>query len=124
MIFPESLLRVADNSGARLVRCIAAPRPFGREGDRIVVSVARCRPRSKVERGRLYSALLVQCRTPSIRYSGHRIGFRSNRVVLLKKQENRRTEVTPLGTRIWRPVSLLLRRSGYTKLIILAPSVL
>lgn len=123
MIFPETLLRVADNSGARLVRCIATPRPFGREGDRLVVSVARCRPRSRVERGRLYSALLVQCRSPSRRYTGHQVGFRTNRVVLLKRQEGR-ADPTPIGTRIWRPVSLRLRQSGYGKLLLLAPSTL
>jgi len=124
MIFRETLLRVADNSGARLVRCVGVSPPFAREGDLITVSVCRCRPRSRVERGRLYRALVVQCRQPSSRWGGLKLGFRSNRVVLLRRPDSPRAEPLPLGTRLIRPVSRGVRRSGFAKLLLLAPSLL
>lgn len=124
MIFRETLLRVADNSGARLVRCVGLTPPFAREGDLITVSVCRCRPRSRVERGRLYRALVVQCRRPSTRWGGVALGFRSNRVVLLRRPDSLRAEPLPLGTRLVRSLSLAVRRRGFAKLLLLAPSLL
>lgn len=124
MIFRESLLRVADNSGARLVRCVGLAPPFAREGDLLTVSVVRCRPRSRVGRGQLYRALLVQCRRPSVRWGGVRVGFRSNRVVLLRRADSARAEPLPLGTRLLRPLSLAVRRRGFAKLLLLAPALL
>jgi large subunit ribosomal protein L14 len=124
MIFRESLLRVADNSGARLVRCVGLTPPLAGEGDLLTVSVVRCRPRSRVNRGQLYRAVLVQCRRPSSRWGGVRVGFRSNRVVLLRRPDNPRAEPLPLGTRVLRPLSLAVRRYGFAKLLLLAPSLI
>ena len=123
MIFRESLLRVADNSGARLVRCVGLTPPFAREGDLITVSVVRCRPRSRVSRGQLCRAVVAQCRRPSSRWGGVGVGFRSNRVVLLRRPENSRAEPLPLGTRLLRPLSLAVRRRGFARLLLLAPAL-
>jgi large subunit ribosomal protein L14 len=124
MIFKESLLKVADNSGARIVRCIQSSTQPLREGDFLVVSVRKARPGKKAQKGKVYRALLVQCRKPSVRSFGHSIGFRSNRVVLLKKSEGKRGEVVPLGSRISKTVSFSVRKAGLTKILLISPGQL
>lgn len=124
MIQLETRLRVADNCGARLVRCVGLGRSGSASrciGGRLVVSVCRCRPRSRVERGRLYGAILVRSRKPVSRPGGHRLGFRSARVVLLRRGEK---EPLPLGSRISVFLPLELRGRGLSRLLLLAPGLL
>jgi len=122
MILKESLLKVADNSGARIVKCIQPiGSKVGREGGFLIVSVKKARPGKKVQKGRVYKALIIQCRKGFPRPFGHTVSFRSNRVVLLKKSDK---EVLPLGTRISKTLSFELRRLGFLKLLLISPGQL
>jgi large subunit ribosomal protein L14 len=125
MIFPGTQLKVADNSGAKVVNCI---QPVGRswagEGDLVIVSVRRARSGKAVAKGKVYAALVVQCRKGSRRPFGHGVRFRSNRVVLLRRNDGRRREIIPLGTRVTKVVSFALRRRGYAKVLLLSPGQL
>lgn len=125
MIFRETLLRVADNSGARLVRCVGLP-PTGPAtvGDLITVAVRRARPGGRVRPGSLHRALVVRTRRPERRSAGHRAAFRCGRVVLLRRAEGPKGEPTPLGTRFTCTLSSALRRRGWSRVALLAPGLL
>ncbi len=122
MIQQETELEVADNSGARRVRCIrvlgGSKRRYGRVGDVIVCSVKEAIPRGKVKKGDVVYAVIVRTRKPVKRPDGSAIRFDSNAAVIINKQGE------PIGTRIFGPVPRELRARRFMKIISLAPEVL
>ena len=122
MIQVETDLDVADNSGARRVRCIrvlgGSGRRFASVGDIIVVAVKEAIPRGRVKKGDVLRAVIVRTAKDVRRSDGSAIRFDSNAAVLINKQGE------PIGTRIFGPVTRELRGKGYMKIISLAPEVL
>ncbi len=122
MIQVETDLDVADNSGARRVRCIrvlgGSGRRFASVGDIIVVTVKEAIPRGRVKKGDVLRAVIVRTAKDVRRTDGSAIRFDSNAAVLINKQGE------PIGTRIFGPVTRELRGKGYMKIISLAPEVL
>jgi large subunit ribosomal protein L14 len=122
MIQTESVLQVADNSGARRVKCIkvlgGSKRRYARVGDLIVVAVKEAIPGGKVKKGEVQRAVVVRTAKEFRRADGSSIRFDENAAVLLTKQGE------PMGTRIFGPVTRELRSKGYMKIISLAPEVL
>ncbi|MCH7830582.1 MAG: 50S ribosomal protein L14 [Proteobacteria bacterium] len=122
MIQMQTVLEVADNSGARRVQCIkvlgGSKRRYAGVGDIIKVSVKDAIPRGKVKKGEIYSAVVVRTRKGIRRKDGSTIRFDGNAAVLL----NARLE--PIGTRIFGPVTRELRTTRFMKIISLAPEVL
>ncbi len=122
MIQEETDLDVADNSGARRVRCIrvlgGSQRRFASVGDIIVVSVKEAIPRGRVKKGDVLRAVVVRTAKDVRRQDGSSIRFDRNAAVLINKQGE------PIGTRIFGPVTRELRGRGYMKIISLAPEVL
>jgi large subunit ribosomal protein L14 len=122
MIQPSSRLRVADNTGARVIECI---RVLGRSqkqvatvGDTIVASVKQAIPNSAVKKGDVVQAVIVRTAKEYGRPDGSYIRFDENAAVLINNQGN------PRGTRIFGPVARELRDRDYMKIISLAPEVL
>jgi len=122
MVQVESVLDVADNSGARRVRCIRVLGGTGRRyasvGDEIIVSVREALPNTKVKKGDVMRAVVVRTAKEIGRPDGSYIRFDTNSAVLLDNQRE------PLGTRIFGPVARELRAKRFMKLISLAPEVL
>ncbi len=122
MIQKYSRLRVADNSGARVVECISV---IGRSssdtaevGDVIVAAVKQAIPNSGVKKGEVVRAVVVRTKKPYSRDDGTLIGFDENAAVLIDPQSN------PRGTRIFGPVARELREKNFMKIVSLAPEVL
>ena len=122
MIQTETILEVADNSGARKVTCIkvlgGSKRRYARVGDVIVVAVQDAIPGGKVKKGEVQRAVVVRPAKEFRRADGSASRFDENAAVLLTKQNE------PIGTRIFGPVTRELRTKGYMKIISLAPEVL
>jgi large subunit ribosomal protein L14 len=122
MIQTETVLNVADNSGARRVKCIkvlgGSKRRYASVGDVIVVAVKEAVPGGKVKKGEVQQAVVVRTAKEFRRQDGSSIRFDENAAVLLSKQGE------PMGTRIFGPVTRELRSKGYMKIISLAPEVL
>lgn len=122
MIQNETVLDVADNSGARRVACIkvlgGSKRRYARVGDVIVVAVKEAIPGGKVKKGEVARALVVRTAKEFRRPDGSSIRFDDNAAVLLTSAGE------PIGTRIFGPVTRELRARGYMKIISLAPEVL
>ena len=122
MIQSESVLRVADNSGARRVACVkvlgGSQRRYASVGDVIVVSVKEALPRSRVKKKELHRAVVVRTAKEISRADGSYIRFDDNSCVLID------TNREPIGTRIFGPVARELRAKRFTKIISLAPEVL
>ena len=122
MIQQESVLEVADNSGARKVACIRVLGGTGRRyasiGDIIVVSVKEASPNSKVKKGDVMKAVVVRTAKEVGRADGSYIKFGSNSAVLIDNQRE------PVGTRIFGPVARELRAKAFMKILSLAPEVL
>lgn len=122
MIQMQSVLNVADNSGARRVMCIkvlgGSKRRYAGIGNLIKVSVKDAIPRAKVKKGDVLNALVVRTRKGVRRADGSLIRFDSNAVVLLNNQ------FQPIGTRVFGPVTRELRSEQFMKIISLAPEVL
>ena len=122
MIQAETVLDVADNSGARKVLCIkvlgGSKRKYATVGDVIVVSVKEAIPNAKVKKGEVMKAVVVRTAKEVGRSDGSYIRFDRNAVVLIKADEN------PVGTRIFGPVARELREKNYMKIVSLAPEVL
>lgn len=124
MIQMQSVLDVADNSGARRVMCIkvlgGSKRRYARIGDVIKVSIKDAIPRGKVKKGEVSFAVVVRTRKGVRRKDGSSISFDSNAVVLLNNQRQ------PIGTRIFGPVTRELRTGGesFMKIVSLAAEVL
>lgn len=121
MIQQESKLRVADNTGARLIECIkvlgGTRRRYASLGDIIVASVKEAEPRGLVKKGQVVKAVIVRQRRPYRREDGSYIRFDDNAVVILEGTE-------PKGSRVFGPVPRELRDKGFNKIISLAPEVL
>ena len=122
MIYVETNLEVADNSGARRVQCIrvlgGSRRRTAGVGDLIVVSVKEAIPRGRVKKGDIHKAVVVRTAKEIRRSDGTAIRFDRNAAVLINPQGE------PIGTRIFGPVTRELRAKNYMKIISLAPEVL
>ncbi len=122
MIQMQTLLNVADNSGAREVMCIkvlgGSKRRYARIGDIIKVSVKDAIPRGRVKKGEVYNAVVVRTRHGVRRGDGSLIRFDGNAAVLLNNQ------LQPIGTRVFGPVTRELRTEKFMRIISLAPEVL
>ena len=122
MIQMQSLLDVADNSGARRVMCIkvlgGTRRRYAGIGDVIKVSVKEAIPRGKVKKGEVLFAVIVRTRKGIRRADGSAIRFDENAVVLLNAQKQ------PIGTRVFGPITRELRGENFMKIISLAPEVI
>lgn len=121
MIQVESVLDVADNSGAKRVQCIkvlgGTRRRYASLGDVIVVSIKEALPNSKVKKGQVTRAVVVRTRKEYSRPDGTYIKFDSNSAVLIDEKKE------PVGTRIFGPVARELRARKFMKIISLAPEV-
>lgn len=121
MIQIYSNLIVADNSGARRIRCIqvvgGTKRRYARLGDVITASVREALPNSPVKKGEVVKAVIVRTRKDTLRPDGTVIRFDSNAAVLINQQKE------PRGTRIFGPVPRELRDKGYLRIVSLAPEV-
>lgn len=122
MIQQMSELEVADNSGAKRLRCIkvlgGTRRRYATIGDIIVVSIKEAIPQSKVKKGDVKRAVIVRTKKELRRFDGSTIKFDDNSAVLINEQGE------PLGTRIFGPVARELRARKFVKIISLAPEVL
>lgn len=122
MIQTETMLEVADNSGARRVQCIkvlgGSHRRYAAIGDIIKVTVKDAIPRGRVKKGDVMTAVVVRTKKGVRRQDGSLIRFDENAAVLLNNQK------APVGTRIFGPVTRELRTGQFMKIISLAPEVL
>jgi large subunit ribosomal protein L14 len=122
MIQMQTVLDVADNSGARRLMCIkvlgGSKRRYAGIGDVIKVSVKEAIPRGKVKKGEVYNAVVVRTAKGVRRPDGSLIRFDGNAAVLLN------ANLQPIGTRIFGPVTRELRSERFMKIISLAPEVL
>ncbi|MEE9398268.1 MAG: 50S ribosomal protein L14 [Methylococcales bacterium] len=122
MIQMQSSLDVADNSGARRVTCIkvlgGSHRRYAGIGDVIKVSIKEAIPRGRVKKGDVYDAVVVRTRKGVRRSDGSVIRFDGNAAVILNSQ------LQPVGTRIFGPVTRELRSERFMKIVSLAPEVL
>ncbi|MEX0950914.1 MAG: 50S ribosomal protein L14 [Gammaproteobacteria bacterium] len=122
MIQMQTVLNAADNSGARSLMCVkvlgGSKRRYANIGDVIKVSVKEAIPRGKVKKGELYNAVVVRTRKGVRRQDGSLIRFDTNAVVLLNSQ------LQPIGTRIFGPVTRELRNEKFMRIVSLAPEVL
>lgn len=122
MIQMESVLDVADNSGAKRVLCIkvlgGSKRKYAGVGDVIVVSVKDAAPNGKVKKGQVARAVIVRTKKEIRRRDGSYIRFDKNSAVLIDKDNE------PIGTRIFGPVARELRARRFMRIVSLAPEVL
>ena len=122
MIQMQTILDVADNSGARRLMCVkvlgGSKRRYASVGDVIKVSIKEAIPRGKVKKGEVYNAVVVRTRKGVRRDDGSLIRFDGNAAVLLNAQ------LQPVGTRIFGPVTRELRGRRFMKIVSLAPEVL
>lgn len=122
MIQAESVLDVADNSGAKKVLCIkvlgGSKRRYASVGDIIKVTVKEAIPNSKVKKGTVMEAVIVRVAKEMRRADGSYIRFDNNAAVLVDGQRE------PIGTRIFGPVARELRAKAFMKIVSLAPEVL
>ncbi len=122
MIQMQTVLDVADNSGARRVQCIkvlgGSKRRYAAIGDVIKVSIKEAAPRGKVKKGDVYNAVVVRTAKGVRRPDGSLIKFDGNAAVILNAKHE------PVGTRIFGPVTRELRNEKFMKLVSLAPEVL
>lgn len=122
MIQSETILDVADNSGARRVQCIkvlgGSRRRYAHIGDVIRVTVKEAMPRSRVRKGQLLRAVVVRTKKGVRRQDGSVIRFDQNAAVLVNEAKE------PIGTRIFGPVTRELRARDFMRIISLAPEVL
>ena len=122
MIQQESYLRVADNTGAKEIKCIrvlgGSKRKYGNIGDVIVASVRKSTPGGQVKKGEVVRAVIVRSAKGVRRADGTYVRFDDNAAVLIKDDKN------PRGTRIFGPVARELRDKDFMKILSLAPEVI
>ncbi len=122
MIQMQTVLDVADNTGARSVMCIkvlgGSKRRYASVGDIIKVSIRDAAPRARVKKGDVYSAVVVRTAKGVRRPDGSLVKFDNNAAVLLN------SKLEPIGTRIFGPVTRELRGERFMKIVSLAPEVL
>lgn len=122
MIQPQTILRIADNSGAKTVKCIKVLGGFRKRtaklGDIIIVSVQKLRNKSKktskVKKGEVYKALIIRTKITITENTGLNLEFKDNTAVLISKQGN------PIGTRIMGPIPKTLQRKTLQKFTTIA----
>ena len=121
MIQVESKLQIADNSGAKMIKCIrvlgGTRRRYARIGDIIVASVKKAEPRKDVKKKDIVRAVIVRQRQAFRRKDGSYIRFDDNSAVIVDGKE-------PKGGRIFGPIPRELRERGFTKIVSLAPEVI
>ncbi len=122
MIQQESYLKVADNTGAKEIKCIrvlgGSRRKYGNIGDVIVASVRKAAPGGQVKKGDVVRAVIVRSAKGVRRSDGTYVRFDENAAVLIREDKN------PRGTRIFGPVARELRDKDYMKILSLAPEVI
>lgn len=122
MIQQETYLKVADNTGAKEIKCIrvlgGSTRKFGNIGDTIVASVRKAAPGGQVKKGEVVKAVIVRSVRGVRRADGSYVRFDENAAVLIKEDK------TPRGTRIFGPVARELRDKDFMKILSLAPEVI
>lgn len=122
MLQMQSILKVADNSGAKKLYCVkvlgGSKRRFAGIGDVIVVSVKEAIPAAKVKKGDVHRAVIVRTVKEVKRPDGSYIKFDDNAAVLINKN------LEPIGTRMFGPVARELRARGFMKIVSLAPEVI
>ena len=122
MIQQESYLKVADNTGAKEIKCIrvlgGSKRKYGNIGDIIVASVRKAAPGGTVKKGEVVKAVIVRTKRGVRREDGTYVRFDENAAVIIKEDRN------PKGTRIFGPVARELREKDYMKILSLAPEVI
>ena len=122
MIQMQTVLDVADNTGARSVMCIkvlgGSKRRYASVGDIIKVSIKDAAPRGRVKKGDVYNAVVVRTAKGVRRPDGSLVRFDNNAAVLLNNK------LEPIGTRIFGPVTRELRSERFMKIVSLAPEVL
>ena len=122
MIQPQTKLKIADNSGAKIVQCIkvlgGSRRRYARLGDIIVAVVKEAEPRKVVKKHEVVKAVIVRQKRPFRRKDGSYISFDDNAVVILDKGKQ------PKGTRILGPVPRELKEKGYQQIVGLATEVI
>ena len=122
MIQQESKLKVADNTGAKVIQCIrvvgGTGRRYARLGDTIIVSVKKAIPGGVVKKGEISKAVIVRSKKEVKRGDGSYIRFDENAAVLIDNQQE------PKGTRVFGPVARELREKRFMKILSLAPEVL
>ena len=122
MIQQETRLRVADNSGAKELKCIrvlgGSSRKYGNIGDVIVASVRKVTPGSQVKKGDVVKAVIVRSAKGVRRSDGTYVRFDDNAAVLIREDKN------PRGTRIFGPIARELRDKDFMKILSLAPEVI
>ncbi len=122
MIQEETHLKVADNTGAKEIKCIrvlgGSRRKYGNIGDVIVASVRKTQPGSAVKKGDVVKAVIVRSAKGVRRADGTYVRFDENAAVLIRDDKN------PRGTRIFGPVARELRDKDFMKILSLAPEVI
>ena len=122
MVQQQSILKVADNTGAKEIMCIRCSggsyRKTASIGDIIVASVKSATPGGVVKKGDVVKAVVVRTKNPIRRADGSYVRFDENAAVIIKEDK------TPKGTRIFGPVARELREGEYMKILSLAPEVL
>ena len=122
MIQQQSLMKVADNTGAKELMCIrvlgGTGRRYGNIGDVVVCSLKKATPGGVVKKGEVVRAVIVRTVSGLRRADGSHIRFDENAAVIIKEDKN------PRGTRIFGPVARELREKDYLKILSLAPEVL
>ena len=122
MVQQQTVLKVADNTGAKEIMCIrcvgGSYRRYAHIGDVIVASVKSAAPGGTVKKGQVVKAVVVRTKNPTRRADGSYVRFDENAAVIIKE------DGTPTGTRIFGPVARELRDGGYMKILSLAPEVL
>lgn len=122
MIQQETYLKVADNTGAKEIKCIrvmgGSKRKYGNIGDVIVASVRKAAPGGTVKKGEVVRAVIVRSAKGVRRADGTYVRFDENAAVLIREDKN------PRGTRIFGPVARELRDKDYMKILSLAPEVI
>ena len=122
MIQQESYLKVADNTGAKEIKCIrvlgGSKRKTGNIGDIIVASVRKAAPGGTVKKGEVVKAVIVRTKRGVRREDGSYVRFDENAAVIIKDDKN------PRGTRIFGPVARELRERDFMKILSLAPEVI
>ena len=122
MIQQDSYLKVADNTGAKEIKCIrvlgGSKRRYGNIGDVIVASVRKAQPGGQVKKGDVVRAVIVRSAKGVRRADGTYVRFDENAAVIIREDKN------PRGTRIFGPVARELRDKDYMKILSLAPEVI
>ncbi len=122
MIQPQTNLKVADNTGAKLIQCFrvlgGTRRRYAEIGDVIVAAVKEAEPRRQVKKHDVVKAVVVRQRKPYRRSDGSYISFDENAAVILEKDKE------PMGGRMFGPFPREIREKGYTKIAALAPELI